>query len=70
LSSRRGELHVILVNLGGDPFEVKRGARIAQLVLAPVVRADIHAVPSLGDEPRGFADIGKGASSELTTPRH
>src|ERR1700722_9132500 len=34
----RGEIGVILINLGADPFEVKRGARIAQLVVSPVAR--------------------------------
>jgi dUTP pyrophosphatase len=35
----RGEIGVVLVNLGGDPFTVRRGDRIAQLVIAPVSRA-------------------------------
>jgi dUTP diphosphatase len=35
----RGEIGVVLVNLGGDPFTVRRGDRIAQLVVAPVSRA-------------------------------
>src|SRR5579872_6888630 len=34
----RGEIGVILINQGADPFEVKRGARIAQLVVSPVAR--------------------------------
>ena len=40
----RGEAHVILVNLGHDPFAVERGARIAQLVLSPNVRASFREV--------------------------
>jgi dUTP pyrophosphatase len=40
----RGELHIILANLGGDPFIVERGARIAQLVFAPTVQASIREV--------------------------
>ena len=45
----RGELQVILVNLGSEPFIVERGARIAQLVLSPTVQAEIHEVPGLED---------------------
>lgn len=37
----RGELKVILINLGADPFRVTRGLRIAQLVIAPVLRAEL-----------------------------
>ena len=43
----RGELHVILVNLGNEPFTVERGAKIAQLVLSPTAQASIHEVSSL-----------------------
>jgi dUTP pyrophosphatase len=43
----RGEVHVILVNLGREPFAVKRGARIGLLVLAPTVQANILEVSSL-----------------------
>src|ERR1700728_1729630 len=39
-SDYRGELKVILINLGGTDFKIKRGDRIAQLVLAPVLQAD------------------------------
>ena len=42
----RGELHVILVNLGNEPFEVERGTRIAQLVFAPTVQAGVLEVAS------------------------
>jgi dUTP pyrophosphatase len=40
----RGELQIILTNFGKEPFEVERGARIAQLVFAPTVQASIHEV--------------------------
>jgi dUTP pyrophosphatase len=40
----RGELHVILANFGAEPFTVERGARIAQLVLSPTVRAAVYEV--------------------------
>ena len=42
----RGEVHVILVNLGSAPFIVERGARIAQLVFAPTVQAGVLEVAS------------------------
>jgi dUTP pyrophosphatase len=57
----RGELHVILINLGDEPFTVERGARIAHLVLsATIMRSGICEVSSLDDpDPRGFASIGQ-----------
>ena len=48
----RGELHVILVNLGTEPFTVERGAPIAQLVLSPTVQASIHEVSGFEDRER------------------
>jgi dUTP diphosphatase len=46
----RGEVLVVLANFGREPFPVARGTRIAQLVVAPFVRADMHEVPSLDDK--------------------
>jgi dUTP pyrophosphatase len=40
----RGEITVILINHGGEPFRIKRGERIAQLVVSPTMRASIHEV--------------------------
>jgi len=54
----RGELKVLLVNLGSEPVTVTRGERIAQLVIAPVVRAGFHEVDSLGTTPRGSGGFG------------
>jgi len=54
----RGELQVILVNLGGDSFAVERGMRIAQLVIAPVVQAHLREVRELGLTPRGDGGFG------------
>ena len=54
----RGPLGVILVNLGQDPFTVERGARIAQLVLAPVVRGDWEVVTELPPSTRGKGGFG------------
>ena len=54
----RGEVKVILANLGQEPFEVVRGERIAQLVPAPVQRAVIAEVEALGDTVRGAGGFG------------
>ena len=57
-SDYRGEVKVILINLGQEPFGVRRGERIAQLVPAPVLRADFVEVGELGDTPRGSGGFG------------
>ena len=54
----RGEVKVILANLGQEPFEVVRGERIAQLVPAPVQRAVIAEVDALGETVRGAGGFG------------
>lgn len=54
----RGELKIILVNLGTEPFAIERGDRIAQLVLAPVTRALWHEVERLDDTARGEGGFG------------
>ena len=54
----RGELHVVLVNFGSKPFSVSRGARIAQLVVAPVLHAALREVRILDDTPRGAEGFG------------
>lgn len=54
----RGELQVILVNLGQADFEIRRGERIAQLVIAPVVQADLVEVDGLDDTARGASGFG------------
>ncbi len=56
----RGELQVILVNLGAEPFVVRRGMRVAQLVVAPVERATI--VEAAGLETTGRATGGFGST--------
>ena len=54
----RGEVKVILANLGSEPFAVKRGERIAQLVPAPVLKASFREVIQLGDTTRGSGGFG------------
>jgi dUTP pyrophosphatase len=63
-SDYRGEIQVILLNTGEQPFAVRRGDRIAQLVIAPVVRAEWQEVPDLEPTARGsggFGHTGRGA---------
>jgi len=57
-SDYRGEVKVILANLGGEPFEVRRGERIAQLVPAPVQRAAFREVDDLDSTDRGAGGFG------------
>jgi dUTP pyrophosphatase len=57
-SDFRGEVKVILANLGDAPFEVVRGERIAQLVPAPVLRAAFREADALDDTARGGGGFG------------
>lgn len=57
-SDYRGELKVILINHGAAPFEVRRGDRVAQLVLAPVTRAGWFKVDELDETLRGAGGFG------------
>ncbi len=57
-SDYRGEIKVILVNLGQEAFTIQRGERIAQLVLAPVTRLAWQAVDSLDQTARGAGGFG------------
>jgi dUTP diphosphatase len=57
-SDYRGEIQVILVNLGDGEFRVHDGDRIAQLVIAPVVRAGFHRVDDVGATGRGSGGFG------------
>lgn len=54
----RGEVMVILINLGEEEFTIRRGDRIAQLVIAPVVRASWREVESLDETARGAGGFG------------
>lgn len=57
-SDYRGELKCILVNLGAEPFEIRRGDRIAQLVVAPVQIGRMVEVEALDDTVRGSGGFG------------
>ena len=57
-SDYRGELMVLLINLGGEPFTVQRGDRIAQMVIAPVTRAELRAASDLSHSTRGAGGFG------------
>lgn len=57
----RGEIKVLMINLGNEPFTVERGMRIAQMVIAPVTRARWQQVDALDDTARadgGFGSTG------------
>lgn len=54
----RGEVKIALINLGKAPFIVNRGDRIAQLVLAPVVQAQLKLVAKLDETSRGSGGFG------------
>ena len=54
----RGEVKVILINLGAEDFTIRRGDRIAQLVVAPVVQAQWAEVASLDETARGAGGFG------------
>jgi len=54
----RGEIGVLLINHGAVPFPIRRGERIAQLVIAAVVRAELVAAASLSETDRGSGGFG------------
>jgi dUTP pyrophosphatase len=57
-SDYRGEVGVIVGNVGREPFAITRGLRIAQLVVAPVERAEVRLVEELPDSRRGDGGFG------------
>ncbi len=57
-SDYRGPLGVPLVNLGAEPFVIRHGDRVAQAVIAPVIRATYEVVAELGDTARGTGGFG------------
>lgn len=61
-SDFRGEVRVLLINLGPDPIEIARGERIAQMVIAPVCRVTVEEVTSLETTDRGAGGFGSTGS--------
>ena len=61
-SDYRGEVGVILINLGQAPFSIPRGSRIAQMVIAPVTRAAWQEVEDLEESARGAGGFGSTCS--------
>lgn len=57
-SDYRGEIAVIIINLGNAPFTITRGMRIAQMVIAPVTRGQFAEVADLDDSDRGEGGFG------------
>lgn len=57
-SDYRGEVKVLLVNLGDEDFAIERGMRVAQLVLAPVSRLDLEERSLAGETARGAGGFG------------
>ena len=54
----RGEIKVILINLGSESFTVENGARIAQMVVCPIIKAKLKEVESLDNTSRGSGGFG------------
>lgn len=59
----RGEIKVILINHGAEAFTIQRGDRIAQMVVAPVTRAELVEVEMLNDTARGGGGFGSTGSA-------
>ncbi|MEM7299890.1 MAG: dUTP diphosphatase [Pseudomonadota bacterium] len=57
-SDYRGELKVLLINHGHEPFAVERGMRVAQMVIAPVVQVTLQSVEALSVSERGEGGYG------------
>ena len=54
----RGEIKVILINLGPEPFKVEKGLRIAQMIVCPIVQAQLKEVDDLSETDRGKGGFG------------
>ena len=67
----RGEIQVLLINHGAEPFTVTRGMRIAQLVVAHVARIELREVTELDGTARGIGGFGStGAGGHLACESH
>jgi dUTP pyrophosphatase len=62
-SDYRGEIKVPLINHGADDFQITRGDRIAQMVIAPVVQVQLYEVSTLDETARGAAGFGSSGQS-------
>ena len=71
-SDYRGEVMVLLINLGAEPFTIVRGERIAQLVVQRVEQAELVKVKAVGATARGaggFGSTGRKGTARTKTPR-
>jgi dUTP pyrophosphatase len=69
-SDYRGEVQVILINHGAEPFLINRGERVAQLVIAPVTRAVLALATAVSETKRGAGGFGStGRGGKITTAR-
>jgi dUTP pyrophosphatase len=68
-SDYRGEVSVLLINLGSETVEIHRGDRIAQLVIAPVARATLVAVAAVSETARGEGGYGSTGTGSTGTGR-
>ena len=57
-SDYRGEIKVILINLGKDTFEINKNDRIAQMIICPIIKAELKEVESLPETIRGGGGFG------------
>ena len=62
-SDYRGEIKVPLINLGKDDFQIAKGDRIAQMIIAPVLRVELVEVTSLDQTTRGAGGFGSSGKS-------
>lgn len=65
----RGEVQVLLINHGREPFTIERGARVAQLVIAPVAPARLVEVASLDETERGAGGFGSTGGTTASSQR-
>jgi dUTP pyrophosphatase len=68
-SDYRGEIKVLLVNLSDTPFAVTRGERIAQLIVAPIARAQLREVRALAATKRGDGGFGSTGVRGVSTKK-
>lgn len=61
-SDYRGEIRVILIHHGQEPFDIERGDRIAQIVFAPVTRVEMHETSELSETERAAGGFGSSGS--------